>query len=296
MSLREHLSRRLAEMSRRASGQVPSAGEDSTCSEDAGAANRAEAGWTLAELLPTGREWTGNCGTCWVLIEDLRQTWHGSAHLLEWVRPARSAPPAGEVRGWPHAWRGSTVAAIDIETCGFAAAPIFMIGLMETDGASLVLRQGLARDYAEEAALLEWAAHRLTASGGVITFNGRTFDIPYVRDRQRYYRHKPLGDLPHLDLLHIARRIWGADLPDCRLQTLELYLTGRARKGDIPGREIPDVYHTFVDTGNARHMRTIIQHNRLDLITLMELFGAAWHHVRREVGNARRGNDERNSV
>lgn len=268
MSLRRQLARRLAEIE----GRGPVA-ELSPRSRDG------NEGWALAELIPAGQEWGGTYGACWVASYDLRREWPGSGSLLERLRPALSGSPCNGGRGWPETWRSPTVVALDVETCGFASVPVFLIGLVESDGERLLLRQGLARDYGEEAALLAWMATCLQRAGGLITFNGRSFDLPYLRDRQRYHRQRELDELPHLDLLPVARRIWKPDLPDCRLQTLERHLTKRTRIGDIAGRDIPDVYHTFVDTGNARHIRTVLRHNRLDLIMLLELFATAWHSL-----------------
>jgi len=76
----------------------------------------------------------------------------------------------------------------------------------------------------------------------------------------------------HGDLLHESRRVWRTQLPDCRLQTLEQHVCGRpARTDDIAGADIPAAYQAFVVGGNARQLAAIIQHNRLDLVTMAEL-------------------------
>jgi uncharacterized protein YprB with RNaseH-like and TPR domain len=59
--------------------------------------------------------------------------------------------------------------------------------------------------------------------------------------------------------------------PNNRLQTLERFVLGRKRTGDIPGSEIPGAYHDFVRSGDARQMAAVIHHNRLDLLSMMEL-------------------------
>lgn len=79
---------------------------------------------------------------------------------------------------------------------------------------------------------------------------------------------------PHLvqfDLLHHARRIWKSQFPNCRLQTLERNLCGRVRFDDIPGRNIPTAYHQYVQTGDTREVRRVLQHNTLDLLTLLQV-------------------------
>jgi uncharacterized protein YprB with RNaseH-like and TPR domain len=79
-----------------------------------------------------------------------------------------------------------------------------------------------------------------------------------------------------LDLLPVARRLWGEQLPNCRLQTLERYVCGRrVRAGDIGGEEIPRAYHDYVRTGEPWEMMRILHHNASDLATLLQLLRAA---------------------
>ena len=74
-----------------------------------------------------------------------------------------------------------------------------------------------------------------------------------------------------MDLLHESRRVWGKVLPDCRLQTLEQKVCRRFRRDDIPGAQIPDVYHHFVRTADARLLAQVVEHNAWDLVTLADL-------------------------
>jgi uncharacterized protein len=76
---------------------------------------------------------------------------------------------------------------------------------------------------------------------------------------------------PHLDLLGESRRAWGRRLPNCKLQTLEHRICGRLREDDIPGHLIPEAYHEYVRTGDARQMLGVLHHNLLDLVTMADL-------------------------
>jgi uncharacterized protein YprB with RNaseH-like and TPR domain len=80
------------------------------------------------------------------------------------------------------------------------------------------------------------------------------------------------GPLEHVDLLPPARPRFRGVLPDCRLETIERHLRGATREGDIPGSEIPDAYHEFVRTGDARKIKRILHHNRMDLLAMVGLF------------------------
>jgi uncharacterized protein YprB with RNaseH-like and TPR domain len=171
---------------------------------------------------------------------------------------------------------------LDIETCGLAGEPLFLIGLMRADGRTLRVDQYLARDYSEEAAVLHAFWDDLGESRCLVTFNGRAFDVPTIEARTaaaRIRRVSPLSS--HVDLLHEARRRWKRTLPNCRLQTLEQTICGRWRSGDIPGSDIPAAYHEFVRARQGddavrrarslRRLQTILHHNALDLVTMAEL-------------------------
>ncbi|HEV2105833.1 MAG TPA: ribonuclease H-like domain-containing protein, partial [Candidatus Eisenbacteria bacterium] len=78
----------------------------------------------------------------------------------------------------------------------------------------------------------------------------------------------------HVDLLHLARRRWRDVLPDCRLQTLERRVCRRWRSGDVPGDEVPGLYHDFVRRGDAWRLVPVFHHNLLDVITMAEILHA----------------------
>ncbi|MBP6964676.1 MAG: ribonuclease H-like domain-containing protein [Armatimonadetes bacterium] len=160
---------------------------------------------------------------------------------------------------------------LDIETCGFANCPLFLIGTLAARGDEVVIEQYFARDYSEEGALLAHLGDVASNYGMIVTYNGKTFDVPYMRDRMVFHRIRREFEQEHLDLLQPARRLWKGKLPDCRLQTLEENLCGRRRYGDTPGQLIPEIYHNFVRTGNAAPLEGIFVHNALDLITMAEL-------------------------
>ena len=168
--------------------------------------------------------------------------------------------------------RADRLVFLDIEATGFTAGtPLFLVGVLVERQGELRVLQLLARDYTEEAALLFELRRILAFSKTVVSFNGKTYDLPYVRDRMGYFGYDFPADLTHIDLLHEGRRRFKERLPNCKLQTLERAICKRGRTGDIPGEAIPDAYHAFVRTGNALELRDILHHNALDLITLVEI-------------------------
>jgi len=103
-----------------------------------------------------------------------------------------------------------------------------------------------------------------------------------METRWMFHRMRmPLESVRHFDMLHPARRLWrsregvddyaarpGGDDGGCRLSTLERVLCGVRRVGDVPGLEIPGRYFQFLRTGDARPLEAVLEHNRLDLISL----------------------------
>ncbi|MGC9453409.1 MAG: ribonuclease H-like domain-containing protein [Phycisphaerae bacterium] len=164
---------------------------------------------------------------------------------------------------------------MDIETCGLGGTPVFLVGTMHYAEGDLVFEQSFARHYGEEPAILSTFAQRLEQTKLLVTFNGKSFDMNQIAERAVFYGMSiDKRARPHLDLLHESRRFWRGEVPNCRLQTLEQCLFGRRRVGDIPGSAIPDAYHRFVHSGDAREVRDIMHHNLLDLLTMAQILCA----------------------
>jgi hypothetical protein len=205
----------------------------------------------------------------------VRTLWsQGDSALAEFVanRPKLSRRGYGRELHELAAALPQRVLYLDLETCGFAGAPLFLVGLLRYDGAWQV-EQLLARDYTEEPAVLNYLGALIPRHDVLVTFNGKSFDWPFLHDRGTVHRVRLARPATHCDMLRHARARWkrALGLPDCRLQTLESHLCRRYRSGDIAGREIPAAYHSFVRTGDGRQLDQIVQHNALDLVTLAQL-------------------------
>lgn len=170
-------------------------------------------------------------------------------------------------------FRPRDVVFLDIESTGlWASQPLFLIGLLFSDGGKFVMKQFFARHYREEKAVLEAVHSVLKCFKVIVTFNGKRFDIPYIEGRsvehRLFYRYHHF----QVDLLYHARRRFSATLPDCRLATLEERILEFQRQGDIPGYLIPETYHRYVRTRDARFILPVIDHNRMDLLSMTRLF------------------------
>ena len=128
-----------------------------------------------------------------------------------------------------------------------------------------------ARDYDEEAAVLEEARARLAGARAVVTYNGKSFDMPFISRRMAYYGRCDELEAMVVDLLWPTRRLWHVALPNCKLATVQSMVLDCPRDGDIPGRLIPEVYVEYVRTGDASLVLPIIDHNELDLLAMAGL-------------------------
>ena len=173
---------------------------------------------------------------------------------------------------------GARTLFVDLETTGLAGGAgtyAFLVGCGWFEGCTFRVRQFFMSAVRTEPALL--AALRMLADTAdlLVTFNGKTFDLPLIENRYVFHRlETPFAGLPHLDMLHPARRLWRADADDeggpggCRLTTLERVLFAHQREGDVPGMEIPGRFFHYVRTGDARPLAGVFEHNRLDLLSL----------------------------
>lgn len=160
---------------------------------------------------------------------------------------------------------------LDLETGGLASSPVFLAGTMHWNGEDFVLRQYFARHYGEEAALLRALDEAARGFEFLVTFNGRSYDVPFLRARAVIHAERVALPPRHVDLLHLARRRWKGTLPDCRLQTLELHVCRRRRSGDVPGEEVPGLYHDFVRSGEPWRLIPVFHHNLLDVLTMADV-------------------------
>jgi hypothetical protein len=193
----------------------------------------------------------------------------------------------------------------DLETTGLsggAGTHAFLVGFGWFDaGGAFLTRQLLLTRFADERHLLAAVAEEIARAGALVSFNGKSFDAPVLETRYLFHRLEWTGaSLPHIDVLHPARRFWGLQpSPErqslrssatdgeepgasgggaprevknsCSLVALERQILGAFRAGDVPGFEIPGRYFQFIRSHDARPLVDVLEHNRLDLLSLAGL-------------------------
>ena len=230
----------------------------------------------LESLLPGGRLETTVDGECYIFDKVFPLTaFHGDDRLQDLLQfsPETAVAFTGDSRLAELSFRDFLF--LDTETTGLAGAGTiaFMVGVAFFEGEALVTRQFFLRDHGDEPAMLLLLEALLAQKKGLITFNGRSFDIPLLDTR--YLMNRMMNDLrqmPHLDLLPPARRLWRVRLGSCALGSLEENLLGVPRtQADVPGWMIPGLYNQYIRTGDARELVRVFYHNEIDLVSMVTL-------------------------
>lgn len=165
---------------------------------------------------------------------------------------------------------------LDTETTGLggSGAIAFLLGLSWFDDAGrLNVEQLLLRSPSDEPAMLDVLTERLAQTELLVSYNGKSFDWPLLKSRYVMNHREVPRDLPHLDLLHIGRRLHRARLGACRLKTLEAEVLGFDRGVDVEGADVPARYAHFLRTGDEQALREVVEHNAWDVVSMAALVG-----------------------
>jgi uncharacterized protein len=164
----------------------------------------------------------------------------------------------------------------DTETNGLAGGAgtlAFLVGLARYERECLCIRQLLLTSFAAETALIEAVRSFVSTGSCLVSYNGKSFDAPLVRTRARLsHASDPLRELEHVDLLHPVRRAFRREWPNCRLRTAEERALDFTRVDDLPGSLVPEVFRRFMRFGDIKSLPKVLEHNRLDLVSLAALF------------------------
>jgi uncharacterized protein len=187
--------------------------------------------------------------------------------LAAWANTPRIQQPGGQ-----------NIVFLDTETTGLAGGTgtyAFLIGVGFRTAEGFTLAQFFMREPDQETALLAALDQWLSRFDTVVTFNGKTFDLPLLNTR--YIMNgltPPFGQYQHVDVLQIARKLWRDRLPSRALGELEKEIVHFYRTNDeVPGWMIPQLYIDYLHSGDARPLGGVFYHNAVDILTLATLFG-----------------------
>ena len=165
---------------------------------------------------------------------------------------------------------------LDTETSGLAGGSgtyTFLIGVGRFVSDGFNLAQYFMRDPIEELSHLTALLGFLGDFEGLVTFNGKAFDIPLLNARFITNGEiPPFNSAINIDLLPLARRLWRDRLPSRTLGSLEENILGVKRTlEDIPGWLIPSLYFDYLRNGDARPLKNVFYHNAMDVLSMAAL-------------------------
>jgi len=170
-----------------------------------------------------------------------------------------------------------TALFMDTETTGLSGGSgtvAFLVGVGYFEGDVFRLEQVFMRDFNDEEPMLRYLDGVFKGRDTVVTYNGKSFDIPLLRTRfiQNRLRFRLDAALQY-DLLHAARRFWKRRLGDCTLVNIEREVLGMRRHGDVPSVEIPEIWLEYLRTRDARRLEQVFYHHKMDILSLAALAG-----------------------
>ena len=146
-------------------------------------------------------------------------------------------------------------------------------GTSAAEPRGFVVEQILVRNLGEEEPMLAHVRDRMQRASMLVTFNGKSFDLPLLRTRFAMARLAPPMEPPHLDLVHVARRLHKPRGVECRLTSIEREVLGFERVDDVPGSEVSACYLHFLRTGDAAGLLRVVEHNAWDVVAMAAMVG-----------------------
>lgn len=172
----------------------------------------------------------------------------------------------------------------DIETTGFQAksgrAKVILTAMLVPTEHGVRVTQFLAENSYEEDRVIAKTMEFLAAEGVdyLITFNGTTFDVPFMRDRIEAL-HLPYElNMYNLDLYSFLKRysVLPQHLESMSQKSIEYhYGLSKDRQDVINGAQSVKLYFEYMTTHDGMTEKIILTHNREDVVQLYKLLKAA---------------------
>ncbi|NMB87093.1 MAG: tetratricopeptide repeat protein [Chloroflexi bacterium] len=229
----------------------------------------------IEDVLP-GYEDQTPFGSTFIVQEDYPDQYvHGAIRLCSDLSPGILTEWSKSKRLHPNG--DNRLIFLDTETSGLAGGTgtfAFMVGLGFRTAAGFRLVQLFLRDPSYEPAMLASLQRFLDGYDAIVTYNGKSFDIPLLNTRHILNGFSsPFGAMDHLDLLHLARRMWRSRLPSRTLKDLENEILSVSRsQEEVPGWMVPEIYYEYLRDGNAAPLAGVFYHNAVDILTLAALY------------------------
>ena len=176
------------------------------------------------------------------------------------------------------------VAYVDTETTGLtggAGTYVFAAAVARPIDCGLRVAQLFLPEPGMESAFLHALQEELQPADGLATFNGGSFDLPVLRTRWVMARMPgELTHAAHVDLLTLVRALYRHRLESCTLRYVEQRVLGYERDDPLPSALVPDAYFDFLRAGSFDFLEAALEHNRLDVISLVHLHSRLLRRLR----------------
>lgn len=168
------------------------------------------------------------------------------------------------------------VCFVDIETTGLSSNynSIYLIGLLYYNKSKdlWTLVQLFADNISQESQILTDFINIIKNFDSIITYNGDTFDIPFINKRLEYLdiNYKISKELS-FDLYKVVKENrYYLNLENLKLKTLEKSI-GIFRDDIYSGKECIQFYKDYVDTNNEEYKNRVLKHNYDDLYYMINI-------------------------
>ncbi len=222
-------------------------------------------------------EWEyGDNGDVFIMHDDLPTgTMHGAVCLTtENEQPALFSLAFSDRNFQPG---NKDIVFVDIETSNLsfgAGSFVFLIGLCYFSDNAIRTELLFIDHPGAEKALLEIFSSRISTFSVISSYNGKSFDLPFLRNRCLYHGTDPdFMEKAHIDLLHYARRLWKLRIESCKLSDVERSILKYQRKeAEVPGWLVPQIYFDFLSQKDPSLLKGVFSHNKDDVLSLAALF------------------------
>ncbi len=199
-----------------------------------------------------------------------------------------------------HAFDPRKTVFVDTETTGLmggSGTVLFLVGVGYFTNDAFRLDQCFMRDYDDEGPMLAHLDGLFKNAEALVSYNGKTFDLPLLRTRFIQNRVPfRLDGVLHYDLVHAARRFWKKRLQDCSLGNVERNVLGLQRHGDVDGAEIPTLWLEYLRTRDARPLVPVFYHHKMDILSLVSLTGLLSQKLSEPAGEGFEHHEDRLSL
>lgn len=245
-----------------------SSGKKQSQNDSGGEYNR----YRVAQKLLGGEVCENECGSFLKIESNFNQQYkHGNLTVKQLAEFAPCRYTHFEHHGSQDTIDIDKLLFFDMETTGLGGSGTvpFLIGFGSVIGDSFQVRQYFLPDYPDEAAMLEAVREEITGETVVVSYNGKSFDMPILVDRMiinRVERNLTYGG--HVDLLHSTRRLYRRRLRSCTLSNIEKNILDFQRFGDVPGELVPAVYFNWLNSLGSELLPQVVEHNLNDIVSL----------------------------